>query len=159
MVCSRNRDLKCNRIYKLPASSFCLGTFYDPYSSFLDYQFLHYLVPLVLCPVRTQCNDFGFLCRWWHSSCSQTSHWRCGLKSTSSSPTWSNFFIQQFILDNVKIGNLKRKDRDHKKVDEDAGNLQILLHLRSLFQLHGRHSICYYIISYVCIFTLLTIFK
>ena len=40
------------------------------------------------------------------------------------------------ILDNVKIGNLKRKNRDHKKVpkqDEDTGNLQILLHLRSLF--------------------------
>jgi len=35
-------------------------------------------------------------------------------------------------LDNVKIGNLKKKNRDHKKVpkqDEDAGNLQILLHL------------------------------
>jgi len=41
-------------------------------------------------------------------------------------------------LDNVKIGNLKRKYRDCKKVlkqDEDAGNLQILLHLRSLFWL------------------------
>jgi len=40
------------------------------------------------------------------------------------------------LLDNVKIGNLKRKNRDHKKVfkqDEDTGNLQILLHLRSLF--------------------------
>jgi len=39
-------------------------------------------------------------------------------------------------LDNVKIGNLKRKKRDHKNVpkqDEDAGNLQILLHLRFLF--------------------------
>jgi len=39
-------------------------------------------------------------------------------------------------LDNVKIGNLKRKNRDHKKVpkqDEDIGNLQLLLHLRSLF--------------------------
>jgi len=39
-------------------------------------------------------------------------------------------------LDNVKIDNLKRKNRDHEKVpkqDEDAGNLQILLHLRSLF--------------------------
>ena len=39
-------------------------------------------------------------------------------------------------LDNVKIDNLKRKNRDHKKVpkqDKDAGNLQILLHLRSLF--------------------------
>jgi len=38
-------------------------------------------------------------------------------------------------LDNVKIGNLKRKNRDDKKVlkqDEDAGNLQVLLHLRSL---------------------------
>jgi len=33
--CSQNRDLKCNKIYKLPASSSCLGTFYDPYSSFL----------------------------------------------------------------------------------------------------------------------------
>jgi len=34
----------------------------------------------------------------------------------------------------------QRKNRDHKNVpkqDEDAGNLQILLHLRSLFQLHG----------------------
>jgi len=41
-------------------------------------------------------------------------------------------------LDNVKIGNLKRKNKHHKKVlkqDEDAGNLQILLHLRSLFWL------------------------
>jgi len=41
-------------------------------------------------------------------------------------------------LDNVKIGNLKRKNRDHKKVpkkDEGTGNLQILLHLRSLFWL------------------------
>jgi len=31
-----------------------------------------------------------------------------------------------FILDNVKIGNLKRKNRDHKKVpkqDEDTGEL------------------------------------
>jgi len=39
-------------------------------------------------------------------------------------------------LDNVKIGNLKKKNRDNKKVpkqDEDTGNLQILLHLRSLF--------------------------
>jgi len=39
-------------------------------------------------------------------------------------------------LNNVKIGNLKRKNRDHKKVhkqDEDTANLQILLHLRSLF--------------------------
>jgi len=39
-------------------------------------------------------------------------------------------------LDNVKISNLKRKNKDHKKVpkqDEDAGNLQSLLHLRSLF--------------------------
>jgi len=39
-------------------------------------------------------------------------------------------------LDNVKIGNLKRENRDHKKVptqDEDTGNLQILLHLRFLF--------------------------
>ena len=36
----------------------------------------------------------------------------------------------------LKIGNLKKKNRDHKKVpkqDEDAGSLQILLHLRSLF--------------------------
>jgi len=33
-------------------------------------------------------------------------------------------------------GNLKKKNREHKKVpkqDEVAGNLQILLHLRSLF--------------------------
>jgi len=39
-------------------------------------------------------------------------------------------------LHNVKIGNLKRKNRDHKKVpkqDEDTGYLQILLHLRFLF--------------------------
>jgi len=44
-------------------------------------------------------------------------------------------------LYNVKIGNLKRKNRDHKKVhrqDEDAGSLQILLHLRSIFD-------CYYL--------------
>jgi len=41
-------------------------------------------------------------------------------------------------LDNVKISNLIKKNRDHKKVlkqDEDAGNLQILLYLRSLFWL------------------------
>jgi len=40
-----------------------------------------------------------------------------------------------YLLDNVKIGNLERKNRDHKvpKQDEDTGNLQILLHLRSLF--------------------------
>jgi len=38
-------------------------------------------------------------------------------------------------LDNVKIGNLK-KSRDHKNVPrQDTGNLQILLHLRSLFWL------------------------
>jgi len=30
MPCSQNRDLKCNRICKLLASSSCLGTFYDP---------------------------------------------------------------------------------------------------------------------------------
>jgi len=43
-------------------------------------------------------------------------------------------------LDNVKFCNLKKKNRDHKKLpkqDKDNGNLQILLHLRSLFQLHG----------------------
>jgi len=60
-------------------------------------------------------------------------------------------FYMLYILDNVKIGNLKRKNRDHKKVpkqDEDVGNLQILLHLRSLFRLHGWHSICYYTICY-----------
>jgi len=62
------------------------------------------------------------------------------------------FSLGILLLDNVKIGNLTRKNRDYKKVskqDEDAGNLQILLHLRSLFRLHGRHSICYYIICYV----------
>jgi len=57
---------------------------------------------------------------------------------------WAFFLATQLItvsldyssLDNVKIGNLKSKNRDHKKVpkqDEDTGNLQILLHLRSLF--------------------------
>jgi len=51
---SQNRDLKCNRICKLPVSSSCLDTFYDPYSSFLNYQLLHYLVFLV------------FLCRYGH---------------------------------------------------------------------------------------------
>ena len=48
----------------------------------------------------------------------------------------SYFHLNKLLPDNVKIGNLKRKNRDHKKVpkqDEDAGNLQILLHLRSLF--------------------------
>jgi len=44
MSCSQIRDLKCNRICKLLGSSSYLGTFYDPYSSFLEYQFLHYLV-------------------------------------------------------------------------------------------------------------------
>jgi len=71
-------------------------------------------------------------------------------------------------LDNVRIGNLRRKNRDHRSTykqdedagnlqillhlrsqDEDAGNLQILLHLRSPFRLHGQHSICYYTICYV----------
>jgi len=40
------------------------------------------------------------------------------------------------ILIILKIGNLRKKNRDHKQVpkqDEDTGNLQILLHLRSLF--------------------------
>jgi len=44
--------------------------------------------------------------------------------------------LPQIQLDKVKIGNLKRKNRNHKKVpkqDEDTGNLQIPLHLRSLF--------------------------
>jgi len=61
------------------------------------------------------------------------------------------------LLDNVKIGNLKKKKGDHKipKQDEDTGNLQILLHLRSLFQLHGIASICHLL----TIFTLLTVFK
>jgi len=45
---SSNFPFKCNRICKLPVSSSCLGTFYDPYSSFLNYQFLHYLVLKVL---------------------------------------------------------------------------------------------------------------
>jgi len=40
-------------------------------------------------------------------------------------------------LDNVKIGNLKGKNRDHKKylnkMKMHAGNLQVLLQLRSLF--------------------------
>jgi len=39
ITCSQNRDLKCNIICKLPVSSSCLGTFYDPYSSFLNYKF------------------------------------------------------------------------------------------------------------------------
>jgi len=47
MHCSQNRDLKCNRICKLPVSLSCLSTFYDPYSSFLNYQFLHYLVNII----------------------------------------------------------------------------------------------------------------
>jgi len=49
-------------------------------------------------------------------------------------------------LDNVKIGNLKKKNRDQKvpKQDEDAGNMQILLHLRSYFD-----YICYYTICYI----------
>jgi len=37
-----------------------------------------------------------------------------------------DFYSFSFILDNIRIGNLKRKNRDHKKVskqDEDAGNL------------------------------------
>jgi len=34
MPCSRNRDIKCNRICKLPLSSSFLDTFYDPYSFF-----------------------------------------------------------------------------------------------------------------------------
>jgi len=47
MPCSQNRDLKCNRICKLPVSLSCWGTFDDPYSSFLNYQFLHYLVHIM----------------------------------------------------------------------------------------------------------------
>jgi len=53
------------------------------------------------------------------------------------------------IPDNVKIGYLKRKNRDHKKVpkqDKDVGNLQILLHLRSLFDC--MHDIAFAIIPF-----------
>jgi len=69
-----------------------------------------------------------------------------------------NLFSLLYKLDNVKIGDLKKKNRDHKKVpkqDEDTGNLQILLHLRSLFQLYSIASIWHLL----CIFTLLTVFK
>jgi len=55
-------------------------------------------------------------------------------KIIAISPYWTLKKLKK--LDNVKIGNLKKKNRDHKiipKQDEDAGNLQILLHLRSLF--------------------------
>jgi len=41
-------------------------------------------------------------------------------------------YVFIYLLDNVKIGYLKRKNRDHKKApkqDENTGNLQILLHL------------------------------
>jgi len=57
------------------------------------------------------------------------------------------------LLDNVKIGNLKKKNKDHKKVlkqDEDAGNLQIL------FNCMAYHLLVYHLL---CIFTLLTVFK
>jgi len=40
------------------------------------------------------------------------------------------------LLDNVEIGNFKKKNWDHKKVpkqDEDTDKLQFTLHLRSLF--------------------------
>jgi len=50
------------------------------------------------------------------------------------------WWLSLVYTDNVKTGDLKRKNRDHKKVpkqDEDAGNLQILLHLRSAFWLYG----------------------
>jgi len=47
MPCSQNRNLKCNRICKLPASSLVYVLFYNPYSSFLNYQILHYLVVIV----------------------------------------------------------------------------------------------------------------
>jgi len=66
--------------------------------------------------------------------------------------------LRIYILDNVKISNLKRRIEIMRKVpkqDEDTGNLQALLHLRSLFRLHGITSICYLL----CIFTLLSIFK
>jgi len=45
---SQNRDIKCNKICKLPVSFSCLGTFYDSYSSFLNY-FIYFLE--LLCPV------------------------------------------------------------------------------------------------------------
>jgi len=56
-------DLKCNKICKLPASSSCLGTFYDPYS-FLNYQFLCYLVLLsvVVLNSRNWCKS-GISCK------------------------------------------------------------------------------------------------
>jgi len=46
--------------------------------------------------------------------------------------------INRSILDNIKIGNLKRRVgiiKNIPKQDEDTGSLQILLHLRSLFRL------------------------
>jgi len=45
-------------------------------------------------------------------------------------------YIYIYMLDNVKIGNLKKSIGIIKipKQDEDAGNLQILLHLKSLFR-------------------------
>jgi len=48
-------------------------------------------------------------------------------------------------LDNVKIGSLKRKNRDHKKVpkqDKGTANLQTLLHLRSLFLKMSYYHLC-----------------
>jgi len=40
--------------------------------------------------------------------------------------TYSYLCVKYYLLGNVKIGNLKKKNKDHKKVpkqDEDAGNL------------------------------------
>jgi len=80
----------------------------------LNQQFLHYLVSLVFyVQLWTHCNDFGFLCRWWHSSYSQISHWRCGSKSVSSSPTWNNFFSFNSFLNThyiVKVTNTELQD-------------------------------------------------
>jgi len=64
----------------------------------------------------------------------------CATTYTKTQSHYNKSITKLKKLDNVKIGNLKRKNRDHKiilKQDEDTGNLQILLHLRFLFWLHG----------------------
>jgi len=87
--------------------------------------YISYLVSLVFNHVQlwTHCNYFGFLCRWWHSSYSQTSHWRYELKSASSSLTWNNFFSFNNFLNAhciVKVTNTELWDINQLMGNRDA---------------------------------------
>jgi len=84
MPCSQNKDLKCNRIGKLPAPLSCLGTFYDPYSFFK-------------LPIFTLSSFFSFfMSSYGHivmilgfcvGGSTVAAHMRSGLKSMGLSPT------------------------------------------------------------------------